>query len=237
MLSTNPHSSHLKSNKLTMSSLTKFCKVCQDAGKPESVFRSHFIRESPEPNSKVVCPTLLSQNCNYCLKKGHTVKYCPVLKQKAKQDKQREYANRRASEKQIEKPVAKGNAKSSSVFMVLNVSDSEEDEEVVHNPVIEEFPSLCCDATACVTAPKNNYLSALVSKKEPIADEKITKPVAPKQVSTAKPAPWSSNATKTSRWTAMDSDSEDEDEDEEDDSFFNKAPIILTEDEVFNSDW
>ena len=57
----------------------KYCKVCHDAGKSETEYTSHFIRESRDPCSKVVCPTLLSLECRYCSKKGHTVKYCKIL--------------------------------------------------------------------------------------------------------------------------------------------------------------
>ena len=57
----------------------KYCKVCHDAGKSETEYTSHFIRENRDPCSKVVCPTLLSLECRYCSKKGHTVKYCKLL--------------------------------------------------------------------------------------------------------------------------------------------------------------
>jgi hypothetical protein len=60
--------------------LTKYCKICYDTGKPSSEYLSHFIRENKDPNSKIVCPTLLNLKCNYCFKNGHTVKYCPILK-------------------------------------------------------------------------------------------------------------------------------------------------------------
>jgi len=59
---------------------TPYCKVCHDAGKEESVYLSHFIRESKTPGAKVVCPTLLAQECRYCFKTGHTVKYCKEIK-------------------------------------------------------------------------------------------------------------------------------------------------------------
>lgn len=58
------------------------CKVCEDAGKSPREFHSHWVRESKEPNAKVTCPTLLSQKCNYCKKRGHTIKYCERLKKK-----------------------------------------------------------------------------------------------------------------------------------------------------------
>jgi hypothetical protein len=58
----------------------KFCKVCQDAGKLESEYTSHNVRESKDPKSKTLCPTLLAQECRHCFRKGHTVKYCSILK-------------------------------------------------------------------------------------------------------------------------------------------------------------
>ena len=54
------------------------CKVCKDAGQPESFFTSHSVKDS---NGRVTCPTLLSQTCKHCFKTGHTVKFC--LKAKA----------------------------------------------------------------------------------------------------------------------------------------------------------
>ena len=61
----------------------KVCKVCRDAGKPESVFTSHFVKESK--NGVVICPTLLNTVCRYCKQNGHTVKYCSSLKNKPQQ--------------------------------------------------------------------------------------------------------------------------------------------------------
>ena len=64
----------------------KYCKVCHDAGRSETEYTSHFIRENRDPLSKVVCPTLLSLECRYCSRKGHTVKSKPVINQKAKKN-------------------------------------------------------------------------------------------------------------------------------------------------------
>lgn len=52
------------------------CKVCKDAGKSETEYRSHWPKNQ---DGKTVCPTLLAQECRYCRKSGHTVKYCQVL--------------------------------------------------------------------------------------------------------------------------------------------------------------
>jgi len=55
---------------------TPYCKVCRDAGKPESEYTSHFVKDQPGPDGKVVCPTLLNQACRICHKTGHTSSYC-----------------------------------------------------------------------------------------------------------------------------------------------------------------
>ena len=63
-----------------------FCKVCQDAGKPLSVYTSHYIRTKQDinGNSVVTCPTLLQTECRFCHEKGHTTNYCPILAGKKK---------------------------------------------------------------------------------------------------------------------------------------------------------
>ena len=59
-----------------------FCKVCRDAGKPESEYTSHFVKDQPGPNGKVICPTLLNQACRICDKTGHTSSYCPQYRRR-----------------------------------------------------------------------------------------------------------------------------------------------------------
>ena len=56
---------------------TPFCKVCCDAGLPADKYNSHYVKDQPGPNGKVVCPTLLSQKCLICGVPGHTTRYCP----------------------------------------------------------------------------------------------------------------------------------------------------------------
>ena len=55
---------------------TPYCKVCRDAGKSEKEYTSHFVKDQPGPDGKVVCPTLLNQACRICHKTGHTSSYC-----------------------------------------------------------------------------------------------------------------------------------------------------------------
>lgn len=56
---------------------TPFCKVCYDAGLPVTDYTSHFVKDQPGPDGKVVCPTLLAQKCLTCGVAGHTSSYCP----------------------------------------------------------------------------------------------------------------------------------------------------------------
>ena len=61
----------------TSATATPFCKVCSDAGLPADKYKSHYVKDQPGPNGKVVCPTLLSQKCLICGVPGHTSRYCP----------------------------------------------------------------------------------------------------------------------------------------------------------------
>ncbi len=58
-----------------------YCKVCADAGKPREVVSSHNVRDATGANT---CPTLAEQQCKYCKKPGHTVKFCKELEEKNK---------------------------------------------------------------------------------------------------------------------------------------------------------
>ena len=63
-------------------STTPFCSFCRDAGKPRNVYTSHYPKDRPGKDGKVVCPTILSTTCGYCRESGHTTRYCSVLKQR-----------------------------------------------------------------------------------------------------------------------------------------------------------
>lgn len=53
-----------------------YCDVCFKAGKDKSVYSNHWIRETPDPNSPITCPLILSTVCGYCKETGHSIKYC-----------------------------------------------------------------------------------------------------------------------------------------------------------------
>ena len=78
-----------KKTQQSQESKGKFCKVCFDAGKHESIYKSHYVKDKVGSNGLVVCPTLLNQKCRYCHEKGHTIKFCKVLQNKEKYNKKK----------------------------------------------------------------------------------------------------------------------------------------------------
>jgi hypothetical protein len=69
--------SYTRNSRNSGTAANPFCKVCYDAGLSTQEFTSHFVKDQPGPNGKVVCPTLLAQKCLICGVPGHTSSYCP----------------------------------------------------------------------------------------------------------------------------------------------------------------
>jgi len=113
-----------------------FCKVCHDAGKPESDYTSHHVRSLPDKqgNTKVICPTLLNTECRYCYGLGHTAKFCPAIAAK----KKTEYREKSAPIP-IQKP--KEDLRRGGFHALMDLDD-EVEHVVKANPVVEEFPAL-----------------------------------------------------------------------------------------------
>ncbi len=69
---------------------TPFCKVCRDAGRPEKEYTSHYVKDQPGPQGKIICPTLLNQACRICGKTGHTSSYCPQYRSRREEPRREE---------------------------------------------------------------------------------------------------------------------------------------------------
>jgi len=154
--------------------VTKFCKVCFDAGKSEKEYTNHYVRRDREPNSPVVCPTLLNQECGFCGKLGHSPKYCTVLEDKKKQDAKKEKMLKREQQKQQQPKPAVAATKAtkptaSNVFAALYDSD---DEEPKPKPVAE--PALKKDQPAL----KKEQFPALQQQEQQAAKAATKKPAA-----------------------------------------------------------
>jgi hypothetical protein len=130
-----------------------FCKVCQDAGKTEAEYTSHFVRSRPDMNgnTKVTCPVLAATECRYCYKLGHTTKFCPVIEEntkRAKKDKSVAIQAQKAQERAAPKPTTQvASNKFAGAFAAL--IDESDDEKPMPPPAwgmakveVEEFPAL-----------------------------------------------------------------------------------------------
>jgi hypothetical protein len=150
----------------------KFCKVCQDAGKSESEYTSHFVRDSPGPNGKVICPTLLSQNCRGCGINGHTYKYCPLIKQNMKEDR-REQRWKQSEEKLVQsvkipqekKEVKEIVVKSGKYASILMSSSSDEEDDVPEKKIAHKKARILDEDEKVV--PANTYASRLIAPAPP----------------------------------------------------------------------
>jgi hypothetical protein len=171
-----------------------FCKVCHDAGKTEKEYTSHFVKSEPGPNGKVVCPTLLAQECRFCFQGGHTAGYCPVIASNKKtEEKVLKLAARREAIKKMPEPKPTLAKKTVNAFAALDSdSDSDSDEQVSKKvikstkivsakPVVkpaakevkEEFPALpSTKKTAAVTTTMSGYASIAAKMPEQYASEK-----------------------------------------------------------------
>lgn len=190
------------------------CKVCFDAGKPESEYTSHWVRTLPDRNGKstVTCPTLLNTECRYCSQSGHTTKFCKVLE---KHNKEREYAAKVGIKK-----VAKKTPRPVANAFALLCEDSDTDEEEV-----SEYPTLLKVVLPTVKPEVKTGWAAIVAK--PAAEKKMVesskptglvmlsdfiKPVEVKKVEQAKVAPWANKKAVVKKSWADESDSENETE-------------------------
>ena len=183
----------------------KYCKVCHDAGKSETEYTSHFIRENRDPCSKVVCPTLLSLECRYCSKKGHTVKYCKLLEKdkiaEARQTKSSITNTKPKSQEKYKQP--------NNMFSNLE-SDSEDEEQEQDVKEVKEV-----EVRAPITSNIKSYASALLRPALTSKEVKIA-PIITRQNNDIVPSYNNIKSTyiKNKSWADTDSDSDSELEEE-----------------------
>jgi hypothetical protein len=137
--------SYNKFNNKNSASKKPFCKVCQDAGKSESEYTSHYVRSKPDHNGKsiVTCPTLNATECRYCYKLGHTTKFCPAIAENEKRAKR----ERATEDRPQRKPVMVHSVKEKkpiNAFASLSVDSDNEEEKPKMSiaKAVEEFPAL-----------------------------------------------------------------------------------------------
>ena len=199
------------------------CTFCLNLGKTESEY-SHYTYSLPDRNgkSKPLCQELLATECKYCFKLGHTIKFCPTLKQ---QDKERERAKKvEAAEKTKPKIQEK---KPASIFAALMDSDSDDEEKVskkVSKPV-ENYPVLSAPVKKVEVEKQEVKTGWAAIAAKPAEVKKVAEPtkstglvmlsdyIKPEpKVEVKKAAPWAAKTPVVTKSWADESDSEDEDE-------------------------
>jgi hypothetical protein len=194
------------------------CKVCVDAGKTEKEYSSHYVKDL---NGNVTCPTLLSQECRFCKKKGHTTSHCATLKKQ----KESEENSRRPPLSPTKKEAPP--SKKSNVFAYLEMNSDESDDEA------EEFPELVAAEPKDpfkkeASAPKKFSYASMASKTQAeykIEQLKVTNtppPIVDKKLSVKIKKEWPALAPGQKKsWVQMcDEDSSDEEEEEEANEYF-----------------
>jgi len=210
-----------------------YCKVCHDAGKPESEYTSHWVKDL---TGKTTCPTLLNTECRYCYKLGHTTKFCDVL---AKNTKKKEKAERSAqavttrkqAAPEVQKKTQNAGVLGANMFEAL-CDDNESEEKVSNttNTIVQsgamlgnKYPVLYEPAKVEVRHPevKTNWAAIAAKPKEvkPIStpglivlSDFMKKAPEAKPVVEAKTVPLVSKPIIRKSWADW-SDSEDEEDD------------------------
>jgi hypothetical protein len=231
-----------------------YCKVCFDAGKPESEYTSHWVRSLPDRNGKsnVTCPTLLSTECRYCYELGHTAKFCPILEKSKKENERADRRSQGVSERQTRSDTRKEQEvkKPSSLFDALR-DDSDSEEEVKVSKPVENFPVLGAPAKKVeVTLPKTEPevktgWAAIVSKPKEdnfmkqIEERSLLKSL-PQSVVKPKPeaksAPWAAKTPVLTKSWADWSDSDEDDDETPSSPVYYRSQTSLAQEEI-DEDW
>jgi hypothetical protein len=184
-----------------------FCATCKKAGQPESVYTSHFTKDTP--GGRVICPTIKGFKCKECGESGHiaNAKYCPVLRDSL-------VANVRVERVSKKAVVASGSVATKNRFALAfssSLSDSEDD-NIVKKKEEEEKSAVPVggpSAGSHVRSYKdilNKQVKPVLSKNEVVLNFQVLNSSSSGRVTTFK------LAAKTARCWADDSSSDEDDD-------------------------
>lgn len=111
------------------------CVTCEKAGLTGKALE-HYTRKTPDPNSEIVCPTILSFKCGYCGQAGHSKGFCQALKTdqaklEREQSRQAREEERRRNERRAEEERQRQETTrrlKSNIFTAFIDDDEEENE-------------------------------------------------------------------------------------------------------------
>lgn len=195
-------------NTKKISTKKPYCKVCHDAGKPESEYTSHWVKDL---TGKTTCPTLLDTECRYCHNLGHTSKFCDSAK-KSSSDFKSDVVTKEQPKKKVQVVKKQGNG-----FAALCCDSESDDEDSSEGgnkrcPIVKEST---LTGWAAIAAKPKEEVKAPVAPLAPgmvVLIKKSKKEPEPKAVAAPKPAPWAKkDVVVTKKWADW-SDSEYEDD-------------------------
>jgi len=208
------------------------CKVCKDAGKSAEEYSSHWPKDK---DGRVICSTLLSQECRYCGESGHTVKYCQKLvKDKAEKAKTEAFWDRQKrikanGEAKVTKPTASVAPVTGRFALLMDDDSSDESprspKRTQKKAPVEEFPALSSKVVASLPIVQSSWSQMLttVSRQESnVAVEMSglckypykTKELSAREKAAAIHRQECFKGLNGKGWGDLDSDDEDEDEDQ-----------------------
>ena len=143
----------------------KFCKVCFDAGKSETEYTSHFVKDRPGKGGLVVCPTINNVECRYCHQVGHTVKYCKMIEEKEKQAKKFN-ALKQITNKNISSNKNTNNISNTNPFEILMNDDNDDMMNDQYDPY-DQYESV-----SSISTKKISGWAAVLANPAPIQEAK-----------------------------------------------------------------
>ena len=213
-----------------------YCKVCHDAGKSEEIYTSHYVRSDPGPNGKVVCPTLLANQCKYCCKQGHTASHCKEInknnKEAAKMEAKKNYRSNQENKEETKKTIKKNNLFDILEEEEITKENYKENYKKEKKIVKEDFPALTSKKTVTATAiarptekstlPALSYVTIAQKgyqeavKEEILFEKKKMAEVQEKPIIIVQPKKIVEKKKRS--WAEMASDDEDDEEEEEEEN-------------------
>jgi len=134
------------------------CKVCKDAGEPENVYTSHYVKNR---EGIVTCPKLKAIVCLNCGKRGHTISYCKYPSKKNREN------NTEKSKQQIVSVVATKQCHKNKFDYLFEEDDVSDNETPVVNENKHSDDASLCKSTIANTNT-NDFPSLLKINYKPI---------------------------------------------------------------------
>ena len=166
------------------------CKVCKDAGEPENVYSSHYVKDR---EGNVACPKLKAIVCLNCGKRGHTSSYCkapiakPAIKAEAKKPVEPVAAKSRFAclfedDSDDEKTVVARKPTKSVIPSAKLLPEKANNASTVNVSNVFDFPSLSADIKPKSTIEKKTFSYASMVAK-PVESKAVRQVIAvPKYV-------------------------------------------------------